>query len=121
MVASLLKATNEPLLSNKWSFYTPAEASTIRWSEAYLNETRVWTGLDDRLILAADFILGEPANDFVGSALEPGDRYILSTELEQERAKRLGISLPDVLDWLRVYDSGQGQLYHRRPRTPYQK
>jgi hypothetical protein len=121
MVASLFKATNEPLLSNKWGFYIPAEASTLRWSEAHLQDTAVWTGVDERLWAAAYLILDNPKNTYSRYGSDPDQRYVLLSELELERAKRLGIPLPLVLDWLYIYDSGQAQLYHQRPATPYQK
>jgi hypothetical protein len=121
MVASLFKATNEPLLSNKWGFYTPAEAFSLQWSEAHLRDATIWTGLDDRLVSASYILLGEPQNDYAANALNANDRYLLSTELDRERSLRLGTALPPVLDWLRLYDSGQTQLYHQRPATPYQK
>jgi hypothetical protein len=121
MIASLFKATNEPLLSNKWGFYTPAEAFSLQWSEAHLRDATIWTGADDRLVSASYILLGEPQNDYAAYALNANDRYLLSTELDRERSLRLGMSLPPILDWLHLYDSGQTQLYHRRPATPYQK
>ena len=52
---------------------------------------------------------------------EPRDSHILLSERERLRATRMGIAMPSVLGWNRVYDNGDVYLYHRRPRTPYQR
>ncbi len=49
MLLSLLKATAEPLLSNYWTFYTPAERAALAWAERALSGRNLWTGMDGRV------------------------------------------------------------------------
>ncbi len=52
-ILSVLKFTNEPLLSNQWLFYTPGEMKAIRWANDHLAARSVWAGYDGRLTAAA--------------------------------------------------------------------
>jgi len=123
-MASLLKATNEPLLSNKWSFYGQTEMMSLDWTNQHLQSAAVWTGIDGRLAVVFAFWHANQSssrNLYDAYDFKPNDRYILLSEREQTRATRLGIAMPSVLDWNRVYDNGEVWLYHKRPRTPYQR
>jgi hypothetical protein len=123
-VASVLKATNDPALSNKWTFYTRSEDAAIRWTDSRLRYVSIWSGIDERLrevfrLAYADRSSGQ--NSYSAYALEPTDRYILFSERERMRAVRIGTGMPSVLDWDRVYSNGDVDVYHRRPSTPYQR
>jgi hypothetical protein len=122
---STLKATNEPLVSNRWTFYLPAERQAVRWSDGKLVEERLlWVSFDDRLYSA----LGAHGNGSLPERIfldtyevEPSTRDFLISELTRVRSLRLGVPLPVEADTLITYDNGQAQIYHLRPRTPFQK
>ncbi|MCL5947123.1 MAG: hypothetical protein M1298_03770, partial [Chloroflexi bacterium] len=48
-VCSVFKATNEPLLSNKWTFYTTPELQAIYWLDEKVPSIPVWADVDERL------------------------------------------------------------------------
>lgn len=123
-VASVLKATNEPLLSNKWTFYSPPEDGAIGWTEEHVHWSRIWTGVDERLwaLFSMKYrSASQSQNTYTAFTLDAGEPYVLLSEREQLRALRMGVTLPLVDDWQRVYDNGDAYLYHRRPLTPYQR
>lgn len=120
---SMLKATNEPALSNKWTFYRESEIAAMDWADSHQNTAVLWTEFDERLTLAWKTERGESANnnDFRGFALRPSARDVLVTSVTALRGARLGQALPVPADALRVYDNGEAELYHLRPLTPYQR
>lgn len=123
-VLSVLKATNEPLLSNKWTFYKSGELEALRWSDTHLASADIWTEIDERLQMAFLLRIGQSANNnffYGGVEAQPATRYMLSTAVTQTRNRRLHHALPVPPDSLRVYDNGEAQLYHVRPQTPYQR
>lgn len=121
--ASLFKATNEPLLSNLWVFYSPGERAAAGWAGPHLAGPWVWLGPNNRLKpmlrLFGDW---EEAglSEYTGQTV--ADRYdLLLSEVTKMQAARLAMPLPEVWRRLRVYDNGDAALYHARPRTPYQQ
>lgn len=122
-ILSILKATNEPLVSNKWTFYRPAELAALVWSTAHLEESAIWTEYDERLIVAFDTAIGDPANHnhFQAYRLLPTTRNIVLTSITRLRSSRLRDPLPVPPDAFRVYDNGDAEVYHLRPQTPHQR
>lgn len=123
-IASLFKATNEPLLSNKWTFYSPSEKVAIGWFEDNVRNARVWTAVDERLREVYRFHYAHDstsANSYDAAGVQDRHRYVLFSERERLRGIRMEIAMPSVLGWNRVYDGGDAYFYHRRPRTPYQR
>ena len=123
-VASLLKASNDPIVSNKWGFYSPAEKSALRWTDTHLQYAGVWMGMDERLpnvygVFYAD--RSDSGNVYDVYTPESTTRFFLLSETEQLRHARVGLPLPAVSLENQVYDNGEAQLYHKRPRTPYQR
>ena len=119
-ILSLLKATNEPLFSNKWGFYHPGELVALQWGDTHLNATELWTEFDERLVVAYQMAIGSPANRFT-SGISPSARDIMLSSVVRLRGRRIDQPLPVPPDALQVYDNGTAQLYHLRPRTPYQR
>jgi hypothetical protein len=119
-VLSIMKATNEPLFSNKWSFYRSAELEAIQWADGHLTGADIWTEFDERLMSAYFTALGNPRNGFVNGAITPTTRAIVVSDITRLRSVRTLQLLPLPPDALKVYDNGLAQLYHLRPRTPYQ-
>ena len=123
-IAAVLKATNEPTLSNKWVFYSVSEAEALVWADGRVQSAYIWTGLDERLYEAGNFRRGGASpngNNFRGYVFGGYERYILFSEREHLRGTRMGLGMPLVLEWNRAYDNGDVYLYHRRPQTPYQR
>lgn len=122
-VLSVLKATNEPLVSNKWGFYSPAEMEAIDRAEAMLPQRSLWLDFDERLEVARR--LRDPVAPF-GVRPDAWDRDfttrdILVSDVIRARGIRLSATPPVEADSMVTYDNGQVQIYHLRPRTPFQR
>ena len=119
-ILSVLKATNEPLVSNKWTFYHPNELAALQWGDEHLDDVEIWTEYDERLITAYRTVNEDINNRFTTSATS-ATRDMLITNLTRLRSSRIRQPLPVPPDALQVYDNGIAQLYHLRPETPYQR
>jgi hypothetical protein len=115
----MAKATNEPAISNKWTFYLPAEASAIEFTTNHTRDPAYWSDLDERLI-AVQSLLTSSAVQPLAFAIRPETRLFLITDITRLRAERLNKPLPPVTGENRVYDDGGAQLYRRRALTPYE-
>jgi hypothetical protein len=129
-VLSLLKATNEPLLSHKWMYYEAQEMQAIRWATANMRNTAVATDFDERLTTAYLLEVSSQQPVTVQNAttvsLEQyrrtsASRDFLISDTTRRRAQQLGIALPAVADQHRVYDNGTTQLFHLVPESLYQR
>lgn len=123
-ITSVLKATNDPLVSNKWIFATRDEMRALTWSGHYLGGQTVWAGFDERLTTVAvvqDLPTSSPPNVHYQTGVPTMDaRYTIASEVIARRSLRLDIPASDVLEDDRIFDDGSAQLYHRVPVTPYQ-
>jgi hypothetical protein len=122
-ILSMLKATNDPAVSNMWTFYRPDEMMAMEWSDAHLRNTTIWTEFNERLIAAYRTVHSRSAhgNFFIGFALAPDTRTVLVSTINQLRSTRFLFPLPIRPDSFRVYDNGDSQIYRLRPVTPYQR
>ncbi len=120
---ALIKATNEPVLSNKWIFYGPAEIDALAWADQHHRSDAIWVGPDERLSTAFDLAVGRSARNNQRVSYDPkdGTRSFLISAIARLQSARLQKPLPAVAMENRVYDSGAAQLYHLRARTPYQE
>jgi hypothetical protein len=119
-IVSVLKATNEPLFSNKWNFYHPNELLALKWADVHLHNADVWTEFDERLTTAYLTDIGESVNRFT-YYITPNTRDLMLSTITRLRSIRLRRPPPVPPDAFQVYDNGTAQLYHIRPRTPYQR
>jgi hypothetical protein len=122
--ASLLKASNEPLLNNRWLLLDPTERAAGSWLIDHANYTVVWTGMDERV--REGMYLYYPQvrqEDIWWDAYTPdaNTRYYLFSQVEQIRWLRMGRALPYFDPHNLIYDNGTTQIYHRRPQTPYER
>lgn len=122
-VLSVLKATNEPLLSNKWTFYRPEELAALEWTDAHLEQARVWTEFDERLSVAYTTARGYSprGNGLRSSGIGPNTRHVLVTDVARLRGQRLGAAPPVPPNALQIYDNGAAQLYRVRPFAPFER
>ena len=122
-LASLLKITNEPLLSNWWPLYTVQERLSVEWIGDYVRLNQVWFGRDSRLFALAT-AYGEWEPEEIGvdwSATPVRSRYVLMSEISERRSARMETALPDIRGYNKIHDAGESELYYRRPQTPYQR
>lgn len=123
-IFSTFKATNEPMLSNKWTFYLDSEVRAVEWANKSLSERGIWVGYDERIasgygIRRAETHALDVQLDIYQADLETRD-YLVSSVI-RSRSARINALLPIELDSATTYDNGQTQVYHLRPRTPFQK
>jgi hypothetical protein len=116
---AVIKATNEPAVSNKWTFYLPAELEAARFIGLHSNRQLTWTDFDERLgaMVGVENI---PGVTWTG-ILRPTLRLYLVTDVTRLRSVRLGRPLPPVSGELRLYDNGAAQIYRTRSSSPYQQ
>jgi hypothetical protein len=121
---SLLKATNEPLLSNKWTFYSGAEAQTMDWLAGAVPQEAIWTDVDERLREAYLF-RSAPTQDAAyryPTLLSPDQaQVVMLSDITRARMVRTAAPFPDVAHMNEIYDNGQVQVYKRLPQTPLQR
>ena len=119
--AALMKATNEPALNKQWIFYSGAEQQAGAWIARHVASAQVWAG-EERLLSAMELSsYPHQGIDYEGWSVDPATRYYLFSTLERVKYARLGLPMPYFQEENRVYDNGEVQLYHRRPKTPYQR
>jgi hypothetical protein len=122
--ASLLKATNDPALSNYWTLWTQPEAASVAWADGHLQYRRVWLGLDGIRLSSQALAAGvglSSGNVFDVSDVAPDTRDLVVSDVERDLSLRRFEILTDLRGEFRVYDNGSVAHYHLRPRTPYQK
>ncbi|MEE9152274.1 MAG: hypothetical protein V3U20_10655 [Thermoplasmata archaeon] len=111
VVNSLLKATNDPMVSNKWLFYSPQEKEGIVWVEHNSQEEKIWAGLDERL-RTVFFTYSNIGNYDRTKFTSLGNaRFWLISDIVEKRAQRIKRPLPDVVDKPIIYDSGHVKIY----------
>lgn len=123
-VLSLLKATLDPLVSNRWMHYDAAEIEAIHaWSERE-RESVLWVGPETRLYDAyyMEYNFGPSnLNDLDVARRNPFTFHTLNSSLKQANSVAWGFPQSTWLLGNRVYDNGEAQIYHRSPQTPFQR
>lgn len=104
---SLLKGTNDPLVSNMWMFYSTEEEYGIRWADANIQNIEIYeVGLGYRLYIIRQLTREFNSYGTVNFSNYTKERYILYSNLEEKRAVLLGIPLIQSYDNRKIYDSG---------------
>jgi hypothetical protein len=122
-VLSVFKATNEPLVSNTWQYYKPAEIAAVDWSDAHLSNASIWTEYDQRIVVAfhTERVETASSNDIYGGPTPPTTRVFVFSDVTKARSTRLSREIPIPRDANRIYDNGEAEVYRLRPETPYQR
>jgi len=120
---SLLKATLDPSVSNRWWFYRPAEVEAIHFWDARQQYGSLWVGVAGRLRNA--YAVSYPAgsanhNAFDILGVDPQTADALRSPVIEAAAVAWRVPPPGL--WLgdRTYDDGDTQIFHRIPQTPFQ-
>jgi hypothetical protein len=122
-MVAVIKATNEPAVSNKWTYYAPAELVATAWSRGASPGSVTWVSIDERLRAAIGICCGWEDDGKLYDIWRPdiGTRTYMVSDVVRARARRLEFALPIESDSLRVYDNGAAEIYRLRPRTPFQR
>jgi hypothetical protein len=129
-IIGILKAANEPLLSNKWLFHTPAELQALRWFDANARNAGIWTEFDERLKsayeLSVTMDIAPTERELNGNHLDdysvrPEDRDFLISDVTRARARRYEASPLPPGAQIRTYDNGSTQIYHLLRLSPYER
>ncbi|MER3478938.1 MAG: hypothetical protein C4327_00220 [Meiothermus sp.] len=123
-VLSLLKATLDPLVSNRWMHYHAAEIEAIHtWSE-HEQQSLLWVGPETRLYDAyyMEYNFGPSnLNDLDVARRNPYAFHTLNSSLKAANSVAWGFPQSTWLLGNRVYDNGEAQIFHRAPQTPFQR
>lgn len=119
-IIAVIKATNEPAVSNNWIYYRPDEFTGLEWSRQFNPDSVIGAGFDWRLIPAVGICC--EWYDGVGTYYSTSVRrtYLVS-DTERALGERLHAALPISGDSLQIYDNGATEIFRLRPRTPFQK
>ncbi len=122
-LASLLKVTNEPLLSHNWVFHTDLERRAVEWLGTHRENARVWMGVDERLVALAEADRLWRAHRLQAEWGRPDDRitHFVFSEIMTLRAWRTGTELPDVFLCNRIYDNRFTAIYRTRSGGLYRR
>ena len=106
--ATYLKATLDPLASNRWLFYTDAEVQGLLWADANQRGSLTWIGDDDRLSAAWQMVVGKvrAGNGWDVGAPSATTSTFLVSEPMRLQFQRLGVTLPPLATANVVYDNG---------------
>ncbi|HQE70673.1 MAG TPA: hypothetical protein PK071_06105, partial [Atopobiaceae bacterium] len=90
-LASLLKITNEPLLSHWWTFHSDDERMAVQWVESSVRNNAIWIGRDARLGTLVDNYGGwSQSSIWIERALQPvNSRYVLLSDILRMQASRM--------------------------------
>jgi hypothetical protein len=121
---SFIKSTLDPAVSNRWLFYRYSEVAATRFWDTRHQYQSLWVDVEGRLRYAYTMHYPEgTANDNVFNAyrLNPQSAHALRSPIIRESA--IAWRMPPPVFWLenRPYDNGETQIFHRIPRTPFQR
>ena len=122
-VLSIIKATNEPTVSNNWIFATTQEVRALDWIREHGLRGELWTDYNERLNKIYKLLnVANPRSSNVRFTYQaPLAANIVVSDLVRLRSERFNRPLPGNLDDLHVYDNGTTDVYHRRPKTAYEQ
>ncbi|AEB12399.1 hypothetical protein [Marinithermus hydrothermalis] len=126
-VSSLLKATLDPLVSNHWLVYHPAEVEAMRTWATNVNHKVLWVGAKHRLAYAWVQSYSEvlPGDNLMDGTIRGGPKpratYAINSTLNQANMIALGVRIPPRLIGDRIYDNGVAQIYRRVSQTLYER
>ena len=129
LITGLIKGTSEPVLSNIWLFYTPAEYTGVRW----LNQTIPLVAHD--ALPHSPLVLGDsegrlgrlwldqfwgPKQDFLPVVYKQSDpyNYLFLSPAIRISNDRFRIPSPDLRRDSLIYTNGPVEIYLHTPEEP---
>lgn len=121
-ISSIIKATNEPLVSNKWLFVSTDELQAVQWADEYLPEQRLWVGYDERILAATIMREGDRPQEvkLTDNRQEESVTNLLISDIILLRGKRLQQMPPLPENANIIYDNGSTQIYQSLPNSESQ-
>ena len=119
ILIGLFKSTLDPVISNSWIFYTPAEKQALTAFDQHSVSATLWTGPDNRLVYAnAMFNASETTSSQVaGYGYTSSDTDVLISPEVIQNTFVQHKPIPRYQSKNRIYDNGSAQIYRRMPRT----
>ncbi len=122
VVVSLLKVTLDPLMSNLWMYFTPAESQALRafWQESVY--TTLWAGPDNRLVYVADAWFGRDpgSNQVAGYGYQTTERDLLISAQVIQNSLVQNFTIPNYSKQNLIYNDGGAEIYRMAPQTPFE-
>lgn len=122
VVCSLLKATLDPIVSNRWIAYKFTEVRAINFWLDNRGDDTLFIG-DIRLFYGyAIHYGGSPTvRSYLETGVSPRAPHLIRSTVNSANAVawRRPVSAILLDDW--IYDNGETQIVHRIPRTPFQQ
>lgn len=111
-INSLLKGTNDPLVSYRWMFYSMEEEYSIRWGDTH-GKNIERAEVDERLGILKQLLIDvDPYGKGKASSIYYSqEKYILLSNIAEKRALLLGRPLPQISDNRTIYNSGSVKIY----------
>lgn len=122
MVVGIVKVTLDPLLSNEWIFYTPAERQAVGFFLEHAHRQALWTGPDNRLVYMADSLFWRNRGHDLVTGFKPlpfTRDFLWSPEVVADsEADRFPLPAYAAADL--VYDNGGAAIYQLVPQSAFQ-
>lgn len=117
VISSLVKSTNDPLVSNTWIFYSKDEKNAMNWMESNLKKATVWAGPLGRIESAFRYnsSLDSWRNIFFSNASDA--EYCLISDVAHKRANRYRYLLPSIKNSNQIYNNDAAELYQRNRKS----
>ena len=119
-LASLLKSTLDPTVSNRWYFYNQHETQAIRFWDERHRERSLWVGVEGRLRYA--YIMQDNTNNQNRLDIFEQDdwtTHALMSNFNQPNALAWRFPPSEIWSENRVYDNGSAQLFNLISKTPF--
>lgn len=110
----LLKSTNDPIVSDKWIFYSQGEKIAMDWLEStFVGKATLWAGLDERISVGFDYNSSFDSWGEIRFTNPKDATYYFMSHTIRKRADRSGYPLPYVKNLNRIYDNNKVRLHRR--------
>lgn len=124
LLLGVIKGTSEPLLSNVFLFYSPAEYAGVGWMNDHIplvaqnTSSRlplVWTGPDERISNLWLSQFWDARFSSIPATTEKNDHfsYVFFSSVSRLAAERFDTPLPDVRNFGVIYTNGDVQIYFK--------
>ena len=126
VVFSVAKATLDPVVSNRWLYFWESEIRALGYLDGHLERAVIWTGVDARLsnaLRTERFREWAATRNSLSFDLDSSPRttHAVWSPVIELAAKTRGVPTPVLWRENLTYDNGEARIYHRIPRTPFQR